>query len=113
MFAGSTLTISDISAWFLVCTLFGMVPALAQETGPSGIVVDELGGAIANARLTLRGPSGTLMQQTTTGFDGTFVIDRIPRGEYWLEVEAPRFQQRRMSLVLDGAGAPPLQIVLA
>ena len=106
------MTVTHVSAWLLVCTLFGMVPALAQESGHTGVVVDELGGVIANARLTLRSPQGALMQLTTTAFDGTFVIDSIPRGEYWLEVDAPSFQQRRMSLSVDRAGAQPLRIVL-
>ena len=107
------MTVSHVSGWLLVCTFVAVAPAVAQETGRPGVVVDELGGAIANAHLSLRSPHGALMQQTTTAFDGTFVFDPMPRGEYWLEVEAPRFQPRYLSLELDDAGAPPLEVVLS
>ena len=86
----------------------------AQESAPSqfGFVVDESGGAVAGALLTVRTAHGAPRQNTATAGDGSFAFRGLPPGSYWLEVTAHPFQQQRLRLELDGTEVEPLRIVL-
>jgi hemoglobin/transferrin/lactoferrin receptor protein len=88
--------------------------AEAQERARShnGIVVDEAGGAISGARLTVRTAQGAPLQDTTTASDGSFLLDALPPGAYWVDVAAHAFENRRLRLELAGARAEPMRIVL-
>jgi len=94
------------------CALFSLPTASAQGLQRSVVVIEESGGAIAGARLILRSTQGTVLQQGATGDQGTFTIAGLPAGSYWLEVAAPNFQVRRMSVELSPLEASPVEIVL-
>jgi hemoglobin/transferrin/lactoferrin receptor protein len=85
--------------------------------GRRGVVVDESGAAIAAARFSVRSTQGAVLQQAVTAADGTFVVEPLPAGTYWLEVEATHFRATRTSLQLDGVEqdtleSPSLRVVL-
>ncbi len=84
----------------------------AQEIQRRVTVVEESGGAIAGARWVLRSSQGTVLQQGGTDAAGAFTIAGLPPGTYWLEVAAPAFQERRMSVELSAREAPPLDVSL-
>ncbi|MGH9162504.1 MAG: TonB-dependent receptor, partial [Vicinamibacteraceae bacterium] len=77
-----------------------------------GVVVDESGGAVSGARLTVRTTQGAPLQDTATATDGSFALDALPPGSYWLDVTAYPFENRRLRFDLDGAQADPMRIVL-
>ena len=88
--------------------------AHAQE-GPRshyGVVVDESGGGVSGAQLTVRTAQGAPLQDTATAADGSFAFDVLPSGSYWLDVTAHPFKHQRLRLALDGTTAAPLRIVL-
>ena len=88
--------------------------ATAQEFGPvvrTGVVVDESGGAISDARFVVRSTHGAIVQNGITATDGTFEVRALPTRAYWLEVTAPRFAPRRLSLQI-GLDSEPLRVVL-
>ena len=88
--------------------------AHAQEgaRSHSGVVVDESGGAVAGAQLTVRTAHGAPLQDTATAADGSFAFEGLPTGSYWLEVTAQPFKDQRLRLELDGTLTDPLRIVL-
>ena len=103
----------------VVALLCYPLPVHAQNsraTGRHGVVVDESGGAVHGAHVTVHSTHGTALQNGTTAPDGTFTIDPLPPGSYWLKVAASQFQEYRSSIDLDGPDrsvAPPLRIVLS
>jgi hemoglobin/transferrin/lactoferrin receptor protein len=93
-------------------------PVAAQDLPPHsrrGIVVDESGSAISGARFVVRSTQGAAVQQATTDADGTFLVDPLPAGSYWLEVVAPHFDPRRLQLQLEvqRPEPAPLRVVLS
>ncbi|MPZ20510.1 MAG: TonB-dependent receptor plug domain-containing protein [Luteitalea sp.] len=77
-----------------------------------GVVVDKSGGAVSGARLTVRTAQGAPLQDTATAADGSFALDVLPPGSYWLDVSAYPFENRRGRFDLDGARADPVRVVL-
>jgi outer membrane receptor protein involved in Fe transport len=104
--------------WFvcdvlIALCLWGPSPVFAQAADKTGVVVEESGGAIGGAQLLLRSAHGTILRQAATAPDGTFTFEQLMPGSYWLDVTAPHFQGRRMSLDVASAETPPLSIVLS
>ena len=90
--------------------------AAAQDTqwnGRLGVVVDESGGAIADARVVVRSTHGAAVQQTVTAADGSFTVDPLPMGSYWLEIAAPQFELRQLPIEMGTAGPSPIRVVLS
>jgi hemoglobin/transferrin/lactoferrin receptor protein len=88
----------------------------AQETRTAarrGVVVDESGSVIEAARFVVRSTQGTELQQGGTSRDGTFTVEPLPSGSYWLEVSSSNFQVRRMRLDLAAPAGDPLRVVLS
>lgn len=98
----------------VLMALLGASVAQAQDgaRGHHGVVVDESGGGVSGAQLTVRTAQGAPLQDTATAADGSFAFDVLPSGSYWLDVTAHRFKNQRLRLELEGTQADPLRIVL-
>jgi hypothetical protein len=90
----------------LLAALFGAT--LADITG---WVVDQSGGIVAGAKVTVERPSGESLVGTTD-LTGTFHFTGLPAGNYQLHIEHPGFKvaSRRFKV---GGSPPRLRIVLA
>jgi iron complex outermembrane receptor protein len=88
-------------------TLLLTLALTAAQDGVSGVVLDQTGGAVAGATVIVRA-AGTTEQQTVTGPDGRFRLDRVPEGAT-LVVRAGGFAEYEQSLT----NAPTLEIVVA
>jgi hemoglobin/transferrin/lactoferrin receptor protein len=64
----------------------------------TGVVVDPTGGAIAGARLTVRTAHGAPIRSAASAADGSFAIDGLLPGTYWLDVSAHPFDAQRLRL---------------
>jgi outer membrane receptor protein involved in Fe transport len=87
-------------------TLLVTLILAAAQSGVTGIVLDQSGGAIAGATVLVRTTSG-IEQQTVTGPDGRFRLDRAPAGATLL-VRAGGFAEHQQPL----AGADHLEVVV-
>jgi hypothetical protein len=94
---------------FLLLAVF--ISSLAASPR-QGIVLDESGQGIGNARIVVRTTLGAELLQRATAPDGTFEVDSLPAGTYWLEVTASPFDVQRRRIDLGDADQPPLRIVL-
>ena len=82
----------------------------AQAAPISGIVVDESGGTIAGARVTLRDADGARLETVTTSSDGHFAFSRAAEVDVELLVEADWFAPATRPL--SPHAEFPLRIVL-
>ncbi len=90
--AGSRLPSRFASALALLLFLAGVVPAAQSLFGTiSGTVVDEQGGALPGASVTLTDQASQAVQHTTTNTDGVFVFAAVPAGSYAVKIELPSF----------------------
>src|SRR5271155_1212098 len=80
-----------------------LFPARTAVTGTvAGIVKDQTGGVIAEAKLTATNTAQGLKNRTTSNPKGEYVFPSLPVGTYDLLVEAPGFKpQTRTGLVID------------
>jgi Carboxypeptidase regulatory-like domain len=78
-----------------------------------GVVMDESGAPIANARLVVQSTQGSVLQESFTREDGTFSVSGLPPGSYALKVIAGDFQAREVSLELTPVDVSRLKIVLS
>ena len=94
--------------------LTGASGASAQETAGwrRGAVVDESGGVIGEARVTVRSAGGAILRDAITAADGTFAVGPLPPGSYVLDVSARRFADRRIGLEVDRVEGSTLRITL-
>jgi len=79
----------------------------------SGIVLDQSGGALAAARVTVRN-SGGVLSRTTTGADGSFQLNGIGPGRYEVEVSKDLFETSYASIeVVRGVPTERVRVTLA
>jgi iron complex outermembrane receptor protein/vitamin B12 transporter len=79
--------------------------ARAADTGSiTGTVLDPLGGAVANATVTLL-REGQPVQETHSGGHGEFAFEGLPEARYRLQARADGFQVRLTDPAFLGAGA--------
>src|SRR5262245_32917590 len=97
----------------LVFLLLAVFVANVAASSRQGIVLDESGHSIANARIVVRTTQGAEILQRATASDGTFEVDGLPAGTYWLEVAAPEFDVQRRRMDLGDSDQLPLRIVLS
>lgn len=80
----------------------------------NGRVVDQSGGAVPGANITIRNAATNREQTETTGTDGNFVFTLLPPGEYSLTVEAPGFRKEvRSGVILQVGQQVGLEIKLS
>src|SRR5712691_11718418 len=83
-------------------------PLAAQYTTANlgGTVADATGGAVPDARVTVRNTETGFTQTTVSGGSGAFVFPRLPAGSYELRVEKEGFAtyvQSGIRLAVDQA----------
>ena len=95
------------SALFLPAFLL-MVPAAAAQTRNTlsvpGVVVDEVGGAIAGARITAHDANGAVVQSTTADPSGAFSLSGLVPGTYTVLVEMNLFSPVTLRLTVPDSG---------
>jgi hypothetical protein len=69
-----------------------------------GLVVDSTGAAVADAKVTTVGPTGT--KTVTSKADGKFSFDQVPTGSYSLKAVAPGFKATELDQVAVLASKP-------
>ena len=80
----------------------------------SGTVVDTSGAAIAGATVQVRSANGTVKTTTQSDANGSFIISRLPPGNYQVVVSKPGFATKETPVTLGTTEAPaPLRIPLA
>ena len=72
----------------LLLFTLGGAPYSGHAQTISGTVIDDLGAAVPNARVSLRLPDGEVASKTTAGADGVFVLQVPESGEYHLAADA-------------------------
>ena len=88
--------------------------AFAQSVGTiTGTVVDESGGAVAGAVVTLQDDNAPARRVATTDARGTFTVTGLPSGRHVLRVEKEQFATGRVEAVVESGSPTALHIVLA
>jgi vitamin B12 transporter len=87
-------------------------PASAQTT-LTGVVVDQLGGAIAGASVEVRTSTAALPQRTTTDVGGSFSVSDLSPGGYEVTVRHDLFETAVTVVDVKDNGAPTLRVTLA
>ncbi len=82
---------------FVFCILFFLVAApgaFAQfNSGFTGVVVDQSGSAVPNAKVTVTNQATRVSQFSMSTDNGNFRISSLPGGVYTIEVDATGFKQ--------------------
>jgi hypothetical protein len=97
----------------LAMTAIFAATAFAQTAGTiTGIVVDQSGGVIAGATVTLQpGTSATTSSATTTNDQGAFTFGDVRDGHYVLRIDKAQFA--RVNVAVDVPATPtPIRVVL-
>ncbi len=96
-------------------TLLGCIPTqrvFGQSLGNAGTidgtVVDQSGGAVAKAEVTLSNPATGYSQSAVSGADGVFRMSNIPPNPYRLEVRASGFAVSAQEVAIRNA--IPIQV---
>ncbi|MCI0662348.1 MAG: TonB-dependent receptor, partial [Acidobacteria bacterium] len=95
-----------------VTLLIALIDSYGQTPGRKGMVVNEKGDPVVNARLIVQSAQGAILQDLFTDDAGRFTINSLPAGAYALEVAAERFLRRQVSLEVSPIELPPLVITL-
>src|SRR5215469_12139192 len=78
------------------CALLSAIPSFAQSLGNAGTVegtvVDQSGGAVVGADVSIRNAVSGYNQTAKTAANGSFRLVNIPPNPYHLEVKASGFE---------------------
>jgi vitamin B12 transporter len=85
--------------------------AAAQTASLSGRIIDNQGGAINGAVVSLTSAAGPAARTTRTGVDGTFTFEEVPAGRVSLVIEAPGFERQTQTATLTATTAPLLVVL--
>jgi len=106
--------------WVTTLLLLLILPAalMAQDKPHppqlSGTVVDASGSVIAGATVQVQSANGTVLITIQSDANGSFVISRLPAGNYRLVVSNPGFEAKEIPVTIGTTEAPaPLRIALA
>jgi thioredoxin-like negative regulator of GroEL len=81
----------------------GGVPPVPPRLAISGNIVDEADSKpLQNATVTLNDSDGAQLNSVTTGLDGGFRFERVPSGDYFVNVAAPGFASVNQEIELRG-----------
>jgi hypothetical protein len=100
---------------FLALVILCSAVAFAQTGSIKGAITDESGALVPGAKVTASTPSG-VVKATTSGNDGSYVLNGLPAGKYNVQAASPGLSQIQPALV-DVSDAPvnlniPLRVVL-
>ena len=81
---------------FAALVVFALVFSCAAQTSRvagaiQGSVVDQTGGAVAGATVTMRNLGTNRTRKVSSNFEGSFRAGELPVGQYELHVESPGF----------------------
>ena len=99
----------SLYALALVCALAS--PVAAQTASVSGTIIDQSGGAVPGATVTLTGPGGTA--STTSGPRGEYSFPNLANGTYRITVTLSGFAPATRDVVVSGANVAVPVISLA
>ena len=99
-------------ACFVLFLLPVQVIASPQSGRISGRVVDQSGGPIPYARVTVKSLADDAIRQVYTDLDGRFTADVEP-DQYIVTVAADRFQEKQRRVTVDGSALAAVDFVLA
>jgi EmrB/QacA subfamily drug resistance transporter len=77
-------------------------PVLAGSAGLTGLVHDEHGAPVADARVVVTDLRGEVVATGTTAADGGYAFSRLPAGAYTLAVSAAGHRPAAVPVALDG-----------
>src|SRR5258708_34495725 len=82
-----------ISVLILLATVFCVIALAQAPVGTiSGVVSDESGAVVPNAKVTIANKDASLRRDLTTNSDGSFSAAALPAGEYEVRAEAAGFR---------------------
>jgi vitamin B12 transporter len=100
-----------IATWILAA--FVSAASLRAQAPIAGIVVDELGGAIAGATIVVFDDARATIHTTTTDAAGGFLLPSLPPGRYEVKATSDLFATTRVVInVGQDRGPGPLQITM-
>src|SRR3954470_16070956 len=76
--------------YLILAIILCAMTASAQSAKLTGKALDQSGGVVTGAEVTLLGPGNTTVATTRTGPDGSFTMDAAP-GSYALQISADGF----------------------
>jgi Carboxypeptidase regulatory-like domain len=77
---------------FLILAAAFSLPAQVPTGTIAGVVTDESGAVVPNAKVTVTNKDASLHRDLTTGADGSFSAAALPAGEYEVRTEAAGFR---------------------
>ena len=95
--------------------LLSAIGLLAQSdnTSVNGSITDPSGGALPNAKVTLKSEGTGAVRETTTGAAGAYVIPSVSSGLYTLTVEVAGFKKyESKSNKVDAAAPATIDVVM-
>jgi len=100
---------------FFVCFFAGTAHAQVLATGGiSGLVVDQSGGTIPNATVTISDPSTGFTRSATTNASGLYTFSDLQRVTYRLKVTAKGFVDAVVNnVVVEAAHTVDLKVQMA
>ena len=104
-FADRSRTSSAIALAF-VCMCSLSVALTAQDLAITGAVVDELGGAIAGADVTLRDAAGGVVHTVSADAGGRFSIVGLRPGKYEVQAQSRLFEDAHTSVDVAAGDSP-------
>lgn len=98
-----------------LCIIGGAHRVSAQSGAAlTGTVVDQSGGALVGATVTIESATGTRVGKATTDASGTFTVSNLAPGNYDVHVEQKMFATAHIDIELKAGVAPdPLRVVLS
>jgi len=105
-----------VLALLFPCSSLLSPAAFAQTRGTlsvPGIVVDEIGAAVAGARVTVSDDAGAVIQTTTSDAAGAFLLRDLGPGTYSVRVEMTLFAPITQRVTVSSSGSvTPMRAVL-
>jgi outer membrane receptor for ferrienterochelin and colicin len=93
-------------ASLLLAVLCASLPGIAQSTGRvSGVVLDETGAVVQNARVTISDETGATRGSAVTKSDGSFVVNGLSPGRYRVSAESTQFESGQSTVSITAASA--------
>src|ERR1700733_13108177 len=93
--------------WGVLACILGMilivsVPVRGQVAGAtlSGLITDAQGGAVPNAKISIRNLATSVTVDTTTNASGAYTAANLNPGDYTVSISAPGFKTSESNVTL-------------
>lgn len=109
-----TLRVKFAIVWTVFAALIGSEPPVtAQISGTiSGIVLDESGGVVTGAQVSIVGGPAGSRRLVTTDASGAFSLTGLPPGRHIVQVTRTLFEPARAEAIVGDGPTAPLRITL-